>query len=1116
MATNKTFRTLIVYLFVSIFVALVAGCGGGSGDQAVADTSSPFVENYIEIAAVAGPIVAVRVGETAVLDASKSYARSGEPMSYSWSFTHKPDGSKAELQDATTATPSFVTDVRGVYMLQLVVSAEGISSQRSITSVVATVPPERFTGPFRHEGLSSDCVNCHHDGFSANITTRSLIKTPDHIAAGNTCQACHTPQEFTTPPFVDHQEVFGNCSDCHNGTVAIGKSDFHQPTDAECDDCHNTTAFIELNPDGSFDHSNITRSCSGCHNGAVATGMTPTTTDNPPGNHPVTSTECGYCHTTISFLDPYPDHTGPAVVGTTCDSCHVANGSGSAKGQSVGHPITNVDCDSCHSILSFKMPGGIFNHSLLDATVQSCESCHNDSTSINAPAKSSAVPTHVVTSADCGSCHNTESFTPAFGFDHDGVVDNCQTCHGNNNPVSPQITATGKPLPTPFYAHMPTNPDNPGTASDQDCGDCHTPGTFSTGTYDHAGVVAGSCTSCHNNVTSVGKLPNHIPTNPDSQDCADCHDTIDFAAAIFDHVGINTSNCVLCHDGDIALGKSFNHLPTSLDCSSCHDTSNFTTFAGITFNHLGIDANDCASCHNTGIATPKIGNHIPALAECSVCHDSTSSFASTTFLSTVHSDITSGCEGCHNDRFSTISGSLYGKPGNHLPTGQDCDVCHINTAFTPSIFDHVGITGNCASCHNGSPNNIAAGALGKTPTHPATTADCGVCHGIGGGSTGGTFMDASFDHTGRVDNCEECHGDNGTGAVTKKNPGHVPTTQDCSICHVPGTFANAVFDHTGIVDNCASCHANPGAIATVKPGDHLPTSQDCSVCHNTTAFAGARFDHTGIVNNCDSCHDGATARGKTPPPNHVPTTQDCNVCHQTTGFIPGTFDHVGIVDNCSSCHNGAFAIGKASANNHVLTNQDCGVCHNTRTFVGAVFDHTGIVDNCSSCHGVTATGKSNNHVATTLDCHSCHTTATFVGGTWTHDSSSAGNCDQCHTQGGGATFKPNGHLSTTEQCDTCHTTNRWAPSNFSHDSRGNYPGDHRRDPGCKGCHKGSIGAGLNSGNYPDRLQYAPSCAGCHAGDFRSEGDHNGGKNGTVEQNKNCAASGCHKVTSSGF
>jgi hypothetical protein len=109
-------------------------------------------------------------------------------------------------------------------------------------------------------------------------------------------------------------------------------------------------------------------------------------------------------------------------------------------------------------------------------------------------------------------------------------------------------------------------------------------------------------------------------------------------------------------------------------------------------------------------------------------------------------------------------------------------------------------------------------------------------------------------------------------------------------------------------------------------------------------------------------------------------------------------------------------------------------------------------------------------------------------------------------------------LSTTEQCDVCHTTNGWAPTSFSHNPNGGYPGDHRRDPGCNGCHGTTISSTLP---YP-HPSYAPPtrntvyCAACHANDFERKGDHIGGENGTVEQNKDCAGSGCHRVNSSEF
>jgi predicted CXXCH cytochrome family protein len=400
-------------------------------------------------------------------------------------------------------------------------------------------------------------------------------------------------------------------------------------------------------------------------------------------------------------------------------------------------------------------------------------------------------------------------------------------------------------------------------------------------------------------------------------------------------------------------------------------------------------------------------------------------------------------------------------------------------------------------------------------THPVTSADCALCHDTI------SFANAFVDHTDPAVlavRCDSGHVANGSGTAKGMDAGHVVTSQDCGVCHAAGgSFKPAIFDHSGIVDNCVSCHDGSIATGTAAKTNppHIPIgNQDCSVCHTPTAFAQATFNHQNITNNCGSCHNGITATGK--DNDHVPTIGDCVDCHQTTGFLPATFNHAGIVDNCSSCHATGFATPKIA--DHVPTTQDCGVCHTTNAFRPATFDHTGISGNCESCHdGNTAKGKIDAvpaHIPTSLDCSSCHTTATFVGGSWTHDASSANNCDTCH-DGNIATGKIDAvlpHLSTTEQCDVCHTTNSWAPTNFRHDPQGNYPGDHRRDPGCNGCHGNTISA-----NIPWRWpEYAPFCAACHAGDFEREGDHNGGDNGTVAQNRNCGGSGCHRVSDSGF
>ena len=156
----------------------------------------------------------------------------------------------------------------------------------------------------------------------------------------------------------------------------------------------------------------------------------------------------------------------------------------------------------------------------------------------------------------------------------------------------------------------------------EDCSDCHAPGNFATGLYDHT-VVESNITlayaTCHNNAIAIGTVGNHhIPTVEDRRVC---HDTTRFEGATFDHSGI-ISGCEVFHDGTASVGKVDAHpihIPTTDECS---------TFAGGTFTHVGIAR---------------------------------------------------GCVGCHSGQFTTASNAILGKPtftGDHFPMQQDCYFCN--------------------------------------------------------------------------------------------------------------------------------------------------------------------------------------------------------------------------------------------------------------------------------------------------------------------------------------------------------------------------------------------------------------------------------------------------------
>jgi len=1096
-------RTLIAYALLFAVAVFAAGCGGGSSgtsNDTAPTTPSPTptpTATTLILSADAGSVCETYVigypgtpslschndpndtnpkhafykyntdTHTAYLDGSGSTTSGGAALTYAWSFTTTPKGSAlTNLQNDTTATPSFVPDVAGTYVVQLVVSSQGVTSARSLTSVFAldaTVknPIATYPGYYPyHGGVSNNCVQCHFDGNSTTL----LAKSGNHIATSNVCQACHTPIGFKTVSFVDHDEVFGKCSSCHNGVTATGKSAYHLVTSAECDVCHTTTSFLTLSANGQYDHTNITEPCSACH-GVTAIG----TSSDPVGHLSIGSTECNACHTTVSFKTPYVNHNSSAVIGQ-CNDCHTDTGSkhsanSNAMLQTATHPdTTGVSCDICHNVVSFKL-NGLFDHAVLARHPVACAACHDGVNATGVPAITSSGTSHIDVSSgpDCGSCHNTRTFVGGF-VDHskiDFATQPCVSCHNGTTLGANGIPITG----------MPSDPIHDPFVTPPDCGQCHTPGgSFLLATVDHSGFgnvpTSDVCSNCHNGTTATGKPGSHIPT---TQDCGQCHDphsdTFKNASA-FDHSTLTAgTRCDSCHDGNTATGRSVLHVPTTaipasanVDCAACHvDTAGFTSFVISTFNHGGTGAtqitDNCASCHNgktydttlvigkptkfvVNTSTKETRAHISTTNDCSQCHNDTTNgpgingvtgltgFASASlFDSAVHKQATALCSSCHDGYHIGADGmnKNAAKFTNHVPTKQECNKCHVNTITdgflaANSIFAHQGITGNCVSCHDGihETSGVTKNVLGKNdapaPGHIHTAADCNSCHL----TTGTDFKNAYVDHTSttvtsvRCDSCHDGKQKDGQGnpILGKKDavPTHVVTAEDCGVCHVPGgSFKSLAFDHSAIASGtrCDSCHNN-GPTAT-------------AIGYDATIHITIQTNSKGVL-------------------------EDCGDCHNTTSFTGTQFDHSTVSSStpCSSCHDGTTATGMP-AGNHVPTSQDCRVCHVTTGFLPGTFDHAGpetVGKQCMDCHdNVIAKGKTPNHVVTNQDCSACHDTAHhFLNATSIDHSTITSGCadSSCHgianTSGTTTTASYKNHIAiinagTEVDCFNCHTTN---------------------------------------------------------------------------------------------
>ena len=834
--------------------ALPAGHMPNPGNQACATCHTAAPSNYATLAAISvlhtgitGGCAQCHGGATALT----FYNNNDNPLSAS---TLSPSHIPAFTGEDCSAchTPNYVTGGFGpMNMTQATHTGVGSTCnnchEAGLNFYMGSANPKLQGRPADHTGnmaAPADCSGCH-----TTANWNSTVLPAGHMPnPGNqVCNTCHTaaPTNYATMASVAvlHIGISSGCAQCHGTTQltfynnndnpkAAVLSPAHIPilSGADCGACHAANfvvgGFGPMNMTQAT-HASVSTTCITCHEagssfymGAANPGLQGRPADHTQGQQ-VAPNDCSLCHTTANWNSTaLPTGHMPNPGNQACNTCHTAAPTNYATMASVAvlHTgITNA-CATCHGMTQLTF----YNNN------------DNPKAAVLSPAH---IP--ILSGADCGACHAANFVAGGFGpmnmtqATHSFVSTTCDTCHG---------TAT-----VSFYmgTASPTLQLRPAD---------HTTGT----------MLTGDCSGCHTtaNWNSTALPAGHMP-NPGNQGCTVCHtgapsNYATLAANAVLHTGI-TSGCITCHGAPNATAPVFYlnftpkpasglapvHIPTSTTaCESCHSTANFTSFSQTSMSSakhtamFAVIGSTCDACHNR--VTPAL------------------SFYGVTNLQTRPTDHNSGsklnndCSGCHNtngwggnaasNKKTAAATTTQSKVAAVVaaPTSTNgINTARATVAATSSVvprgvrgdrdpvpagleaargmaMSHVGVTANCASCHNG------VLAPGKGPTHIASNAMCQNCH------TTTAWLPARFEHQGVSASCVTCH----NGALAPGKPTrHVQTAQDCGTCHNTLNWQSVAFNHVGVGGTCLSCHN--GITATGKQVQHLLTTQDCGSCHNT-------------------------------------------------------------------------------------------------------------------------------------------------------------------------------------------------------------------------------------------------------------------------------------------